>query len=42
MEALQCLEERLDLEVLKGHHLMVLRMGDLLDSGVTWLWKPRI
>ena len=42
MEALQCLEERLDLEVLKGHHLMVLRMGDLLDSGVTWLWKLRI
>ena len=42
MEALQGLEERLDLEVLKGHHLMVLRMGDLLDSGVTWLWKPRI
>ena len=33
MEALQCLEERLDLEVLKGHHLVVLRMGDLLDSG---------
>ena len=33
MEALQGLEERLDLEVLKGHHLVVLRMGDLLDSG---------
>ena len=33
MEALQCLEERLDLEVLKGHHLVVLRMGDLLDLG---------
>ena len=27
------MEERLDLEVLKGHHLVVLRMGDLLDSG---------
>ena len=33
MEALQDLEEPLDLEVLKGHHLVVLRMGDLLDSG---------
>ena len=33
MEALQGLEERLDLEVLKGHHLVVLRMGDLLDLG---------
>ena len=26
MEALQCLEERLDLEVLKGHHLVVLAL----------------
>ena len=42
MEALQGLEERLDLEVLKGHHLVVLRMGTSWIRGVTWLWKPRI
>ena len=42
MEALQCLEERLDLEVLKGHHLVVLALEtedltiplDEVDEGV--------